>query len=94
MDKPELNLKQFDKPSVLSSTNDLTSLSNALECVQQYVARDLCESHRWSNISKRCGLDDIDLMVDGYLKGHVDAGNCKTEYWQELSRRVANPRLR
>lgn len=92
--KAEGKFKQLNKPAVLSSNGDIASLSRALGCVEKYVARDLCESHRWANISQSCGLDSIDLMKDGYLKGHVDAGNCKTAHWEELSRRVANPRLR
>ncbi|MFK7853644.1 MAG: hypothetical protein AB8B79_06000 [Granulosicoccus sp.] len=87
-------LTQLTRPAESSNDRELTSVNRALECVQQFVARDLCQSHRWANISQRCALDNIELMTDGYLRGHVDAGNCKTEYWNELSRRVANPRLR
>jgi len=92
--KADRNFTQLKKPAILSSENELASVNRALECVEQYVARGLCESHRWASISERCGLAPIALLTDGYLRGHVDAGNCKTEYWDELSRRVANPRLR
>lgn len=92
--KQETTLTQLQKPTVVSSTNDLKSLNTALECVEQYVTRGLCDSHRWSNITQRCGLAKVELMTDGYLRGHVDAGNCKSQYWDELARRVANPQLR
>ncbi len=73
---------------------DLAGIDKALTCIEQYVERDICDSHRWRDMSRRCGLTDLELFSDGYLRGHIDAGNCKTEYWSELSRRVANPRLR
>ncbi len=85
---------QIRKPTVTSSDNDLAAVNKALQCVEQYVSRGLCDSHRWANISQRCDLAKTELMTDGYLRGHVDAGNCKTEYWEELSRRVANPAQR
>jgi Leucine-rich repeat (LRR) protein len=90
----EKTLTQLQKPTVLSNENELSSMNTALECVEQYVSRGLCDSHRWANISQRCGLANVELMTDGYLRGHVDAGNCKSQYWDELARRVANPQLR
>jgi len=87
-------LAQIVKPSLATTENDLVVVNKALDCVKQYVSRGLCDSHRWANISKRCTLEKSELMTDGYLRGHVDAGNCKMEYWDELSRRVANPALR
>ena len=92
--KATTQLTQINTPTVLSSDNDMAAVNRALECVEQYVSRGLCDSHRWANISQRCDLAKIDLMTDGFLRGHVDAGNCKTEYWDELSRRVANPQQR
>jgi hypothetical protein len=73
---------------------DYSAVDEALSCVGQYVERDICDSQRWRDMTTRCQLGDVELMTDGYLRGHVEAGNCKTKYWSELSRRVANPRLR
>lgn len=73
---------------------DYSAVDEALACVEQYVERDICDSQRWRDMTTRCKLEDVALMTDGYLRGHVEAGNCKTKYWSELSRRVANPRLR
>ncbi|MEE9333206.1 MAG: hypothetical protein V3U65_03850 [Granulosicoccaceae bacterium] len=92
--KSTAELTQFKKPTVTSSDNDMAAVNRALKCVEQYASRGLCDSHRWANISKRCDLAKTKLMTDGYLRGHVDAGNCKTEYWDELSTRVANPAQR
>jgi len=91
--KKETQLTQIAVPTAAVESNEI-EVTKALACVEQYVGRGLCDSHRWANISKRCSLEQSPLMTDGYLRGHVDAGNCKPEYWDELSRRVANPRLR
>jgi len=73
---------------------DFESIDQALACVKQYVDRDICDSQRWRDMTTRCELEGKDLMTDGYLRGHIEAGNCKQQYWSELARRVANPRLR
>jgi len=74
--------------------SQVQQMDNALACLKQYVDKEVCDSHRWRGMVKRCELSNIELMMDGYLKGHIDAGNCRAELWDELARRVANPRLR
>ena len=65
-----------------------------LKCVGLYVQRNICEARRWNDMRKRCNLDEVPLMVDGYLEDHVREGNCTTQYWDELQRRVKNTALR
>lgn len=74
-------------------TSDET-MTKALDCIEQYVERNLCVSQHWREMEKRCALATVIELNDGYLRGHVNAGNCKQEYWTELARRSANPRLR
>jgi|GEM_PF-1231920 len=75
-----------------SSTSD--DLIAGLTCVQEFVEKDVCDERRWSTIERRCNLARVDELSDGYLQGHVKAGNCNAELWDELVRRTANPHLR
>ena len=70
------------------------NVDKALACVSQYVERNICDSARWPEIESRCGINRVKLFEDGFLKGHVEAGNCITKYWSSLSRLTANPDLR
>ena len=84
-----------------STNNAGTSLAGGsaaveagLKCVGLYVQRNICESRRWNDMRKRCNLDEVPSLIDGYLENHVKAGNCTTQFWDELQRRVKNPTLR
>lgn len=70
------------------------ALKSGLECVGRYVERDLCSSDAWNVIRDFCSLEDVSLMNDGYLEGHVEQGNCNRRNWKELVRRVSDPSLR
>ncbi len=85
--------KELVVPTVQQQAQ-VSQMDNALGCIKEYVNNGVCDSIRWPGMVQRCNLEDITLMTDGYLKGHIDAGNCRTELWDELARRVANPRLR
>lgn len=52
-----------------------------LQCIGLYVQRNICEGRRWNDMRKRCNLDEVAALSDGYLEGHVRAGNCTTQYW-------------
>ncbi len=97
------------KPAGNSSTSTLSNTSSnssatltggsaavdaGLKCVGLYVERKICEARRWNDIVKRCNLDEVPQMVDGYLESHVREGNCTTQFWDELQRRVKNTALR
>lgn len=75
-------------------TGGSAAVDAGLKCVGLYVQRNICEARRWNDIRKRCNLDEIPQMVDGYLESHVKEGNCSTQFWDELQRRVKNTALR
>ncbi len=77
-----------------SNTSKSDDLVAGLNCVQQFVEKKACDARRWKAIESRCQLDRVEELSDGYLKGHIEAGNCNAELWDELVRRTANPRLR
>jgi len=79
------------KPTQTAGNNDLI---DGLTCVQGYVEKNLCDEARWTVMDRRCGLSKVTELSDGYLEGHVKAGNCNSELWNELVRRTANPALR
>jgi len=70
------------------------SLEAGLDCIGLYVERNICEARRWNDMRKRCNLDEVAGLSDGYLETHVRAGNCTTQYWQALRERVLDPSLR
>ncbi len=102
--------RRQDEAAVQGNTGNSTTISNSnnsssltrgdavvqagLECVGLYVQRNICEARRWDDIRKRCNLDEIPSLVDGYLESHVKAGNCTSQYWPELQNRVLNPSQR
>ncbi len=69
-------------------------LDTALVCVKEYVDRNMCSSDAWNLISQFCQLEQTALMNDGYLEGHVKAGNCTSRNWPELTRRIQDTSLR
>ena len=77
-----------------SQRNALVALDNGLKCVSLYVDRNVCTANRWNDIRKRCELDQVPSMSDGYLEQHVRAGNCTTRYWSDLQERIKKPSLR
>lgn len=77
-----------------SNSSQSDDLIAGLTCVQQFVEKKVCDSRRWSAMESRCQLARVEALSDGYLKGHVEAGNCTAELWDELVRRTANPHLR
>lgn len=84
----------FVAKSAPSNSNDANPLIAGLTCVQDYVEKGLCDEKRWTVMDRRCGLSKVPELSDGYLQGHVKAGNCNAELWNELVRRTANPQLR
>jgi len=90
--------------SSTSSSSNFTAQSNAqdnsnqlvegLQCVEDFVEKGVCDESRWNVMERRCGLAKVPELSDGYLQGHVNAGNCNAELWNELVRRTANPHLR
>lgn len=74
-----------------SSSDDLIA---GLTCMQEFVDKNACDDSRWATMERRCNLARVEELSDGYLEGHVKAGNCNTELWDELVRRTANPHLR
>jgi len=77
-----------------SSSSKSDDLVAGLTCVQQFVEKNACDERRWETMEARCQLLRVEELSDGYLEGHVAAGNCNTELWDELVRRTANPHLR
>lgn len=77
-----------------SNNTKSDDLIAGLTCVQEFVKKNVCDERRWSTIERRCNLSRVDELSDGYLQGHVNAGNCTAELWDELVRRTANPHLR
>jgi len=77
-----------------SNSSKSDDLIAGLTCVQEFVENNACDARRWSAMESRCQLARVEELSDGYLKGHVEAGNCNTELWDELVRRTANPHLR
>lgn len=77
-----------------SSTSKSDDLVAGLTCVQQFVEKNACDERRWETMEARCQLARVEELSDGYLEGHVAAGNCNAELWDELVRRTANPHLR
>jgi len=77
-----------------SNSSKSDDLIAGLTCVQQFVEKNACDARRWTAMESRCQLARVEELSDGYLKGHVEAGNCNTELWDELVRRTANPHLR
>lgn len=80
--------------SLSSGTASSAAVVRGLNCVSLYVERNICEARRWDAISNRCKLDQIPNMSDGYLEGHVLAGNCTAANWPTLRERISNPSLR
>lgn len=72
----------------------VAAVQAGLKCVGLYVQRNICETRRWDDMVKRCNLDEVPSMVDGYLESHVKAGNCTSQYWPELQSRILNPSQR
>jgi len=66
-----------------SSSSQSDDLVAGLTCVQEFVEKNVCDSRRWSSIERRCNLDRVDELSDGYLEGHVNAGNCNAELWEK-----------
>ena len=81
------------QPNV-SNTSVTDDLDAGLKCVQRFVENGACDARRYPAIESRCQLTRVSALSDGYLKGHIEAGNCNNELWNELSRRTANPHLR
>lgn len=77
-----------------SLTGGVAAVQAGLKCVGLYVQRNICESRRWDDMVKRCNLDEVPSMVDGYLESHVKAGNCTSQYWPELQSRILDPSQR
>ncbi len=77
-----------------SNTSKSDDLIAGLTCVQDFVEKNVCDEKRWSTMERRCNLARVEELSDGYLQGHVNAGNCNAELWDELVRRTANPHLR
>lgn len=77
-----------------SNSSKSDDLIAGLTCVQEFVEKNVCDERRWATIERRCNLGSVDELSDGYLEGHVTAGNCNAELWDELVRRTANPHLR
>lgn len=77
-----------------SNSSKSDDLIAGLTCVQEFVQKDACDERRWPTMERRCNLAGVEELGDGYLEGHVKAGNCNTELWDELVRRTANPHLR
>jgi len=62
-----------------SNTSRSDDLVAGLNCVQKFVEKNACDTLRWKTIENRCQLSRVETLSDGYLKGHVDAGNCNTD---------------
>ncbi len=77
-----------------SNSSKSDDLIAGLTCVQEFVDSNACDARRWNAMESRCQLARVEELSDGYLKGHVEAGNCNAELWDELVRRTANPHLR
>jgi len=77
-----------------SNSSKADDLLAGLTCVQEFVENKACDARRWDAMESRCQLARVEELSDGYLKGHVEAGNCNEELWDELVRRTANPHLR
>lgn len=77
-----------------SNSSKSDDLIASLTCVQEFVEKNVCNKSRWPVIQRRCNIASVDELSDGYLEGHVNAGNCNSELWDELVRRTANPHLR
>lgn len=93
-----LVITQVRQPPRPSSDEQRAAMAAALEagidCVALYAERNICDARRWPDIVQRCNLEEVPAMTDGYLKGHVEAGNCIPRYWDDLSKRIRNPALR
>jgi len=77
-----------------SKSAQADNVDRALACVSQYVDRGACNARNWPEIENYCGINRVKLFSDGFLQGHVEAGNCIPKYWNSLSRLTANPDLR
>jgi hypothetical protein len=88
------NSNSLSIPAKQQSNDGSQALVDGLTCMQDYVDKNICDAERWTIMNRRCGLKNAKELSDGYLEGHVKAGNCKAEYWNELVRRTANPSLR
>jgi len=88
------NSSSLSIPATQQSTDGSQALVDSLTCMQDYVDKNICDAERWTIMNRRCGLKDSAELSDGYLEGHVKAGNCKAEYWNELVRRTVNVNLR
>lgn len=77
-----------------SNSSKSDDLLAGLTCVQEFVDSNACDERRWRTMESRCQLKRVEELSDGYLQGHVKAGNCNAELWDELVRRTANPHLR
>jgi len=77
-----------------SNSSQSDDLISGLTCVQEFVEKNVCDERRWATMERRCNLARVEELSDGYLQGHVEAGNCNAELWDELVRRTANPHLR
>jgi len=85
---------QFVAQPNQSNSSKSDDLIAGLTCVQEFVENNACDKKRWNAMQTRCQLKRVEELSDGYLKGHVEAGNCNAELWDELVRRTANPHLR
>ncbi len=88
------NSSSLSIPAKQQSNAGSQALVDGLTCMQDYVDKNICDAERWTIMNRRCGLKKSKELSDGYLEGHVKAGNCKTEYWNELVRRTVDPKLR
>jgi len=77
-----------------SNSSKADDLVAGLTCVQDFMKNNACDARRWNEMESRCQLARVEELSDGYLKGHIDAGNCNADLWDELVRRTANPHLR
>lgn len=88
------NISDFVAQPNQSNKSASDDLIAGLTCVEEFVEKNACDEKRWATMERRCSLDRVEELGDGYLEGHVKAGNCKSELWDELVRRTANPHLR
>jgi len=86
---------KLDKPANATlNARERRELQSGLDCVGRYVDRKMCSVDAWDVITDFCALNNVPLMSDGYLEGHVKRGNCTTRNWEELTKRISDPALR
>lgn len=80
------------RPTAQISRDDREAVDKALNCVHDYVVRDLCNESSWDVMDSFCGLDALRGIADiAFLEHHVGQGNCNKKYWDQLEQKVREP---